>query len=88
VQTITAELARDLGLPDASGVLITRVEAGGPAEKAGLRPEDVILEVNRKPIYRLSDYYQALKSGKNHEPILLLVRRGDRVFYTAVQQKE
>ena len=42
------EVLKALGLN--GGVLVSRVEAGGPAEKAGIQPEDVIVAMNGKPI--------------------------------------
>ncbi len=46
IQNVDQELAQSFGLPDATGALVARVEPGSAAEKAGLQPGDVILEVN------------------------------------------
>jgi serine protease Do len=46
---ITPELAEDLGLPSASGVIIGTVE-DGPAKDAGIRPGDVITKFNGEPV--------------------------------------
>jgi Do/DeqQ family serine protease len=46
VQEVTAEIADSFKLPAAGGVLITQVERGGPAEKAGVRPGDILVAVN------------------------------------------
>jgi serine protease DegQ len=50
VQDITAELAQSFKLSAARGVLITQVERGSPADKAGIRPGDILLAVNDKPV--------------------------------------
>ena len=50
VQNITKELAESLKLPVANGVLITQVERGGPAGKAGVRLGDVLLSVNGRRV--------------------------------------
>lgn len=46
IQTVSPELAEGLRLPEAKGALVSSVSAGGPADKAGIRQGDVILEFN------------------------------------------
>lgn len=50
VQDITAELAQSFTLSAARGVLITQVERGSPADKAGMKPGDILLAVNDRPV--------------------------------------
>ena len=50
VQEVTPELARAFKLDSTSGVVISRVETDSPAERAGLLPGDVVLEVNGRRI--------------------------------------
>jgi serine protease Do len=50
IQPVTNELAQGLGLKDVRGVLINSVTPGGPADKAGLKTGDVILQVNGKDV--------------------------------------
>jgi serine protease Do len=47
---LTPELVRELGLPDARGALVVEVLPGSPAERAGLRPRDIIRSFNGRPI--------------------------------------
>jgi len=49
-QEITPELAESFGLPDTDGALIAGVVRNSPADKAGVRPGDVLLAVNGKPV--------------------------------------
>ncbi len=49
-QGVTAEIASSLGLDRPRGVLINKVFAGGPADRAGLRVGDVVLAVNGKAV--------------------------------------
>ena len=46
IQPLTSDLASSLGLKDVRGVLVNSVTPGGPGEKAGLKPGDVILKLN------------------------------------------
>jgi S1-C subfamily serine protease len=50
VQDITAELAQSFKLSAARGVLITQVERGSPADKAGIKPGDILVAVNDRPV--------------------------------------
>jgi len=48
---VTPEISRMLSLPkNTQGTVITRVRAGSPAETAGLKPGDVIVSLNGKPV--------------------------------------
>ena len=49
-QEITPELAESFGLPDSEGALIAGLMRNSPADIAGIRPGDVLLAVNSKPV--------------------------------------
>ncbi|MBC7793041.1 MAG: Do family serine endopeptidase [Clostridia bacterium] len=55
IQPLTPELAKSYDLQDEHGVLVADVVNGGPADKAGLKSGDVILEFDRKKLARSSD---------------------------------
>jgi serine protease Do len=55
IQEVTKELAESFGLPKAAGALVNSVEKGGPADKAGLEPSDVILKFDGKTVNSTSD---------------------------------
>jgi len=50
VQDVTPELAQSFNLSASRGVLITQVERGSPADKGGIRPGDILLTVNNRPV--------------------------------------
>lgn len=54
-QEMTPALAQSFGLPAATGALVVRVEAGSPAEAAGLAQGDAVLALDRKPLARFID---------------------------------
>lgn len=87
VQPLTPDVAESLGLSrDVKGMVVVRVEAGSPAEEAGLRRGDVILEVNREPVKDLASYRKALKAAASKKTVLLLVRRGENTIFIAVKR--
>jgi serine protease Do len=55
IQEVTKELAESFGLPKAAGALVNSVEKGGPADKAGIEPSDIIVSFNGKPVGIWSD---------------------------------
>ncbi len=60
VQEITRLLALSLGLDSQRGVLVSEVDKGSPAAKAGLQPGDVIRRLNKRPIQTIEDARAAL----------------------------
>jgi serine protease Do len=87
VQELTPEIARSLGVPSESGVVVTGVEQGSPADEVGIRRGDVILEVNQQAVTNVRDYLAALGPGEER-PVLFLIRRGDNAMYVALQPED
>lgn len=85
VTELTRELARKYGISDTKGVLVTFVENDGPAERAGIREGDVIIEVNREPVENLDEYYQATQEAKKGDNILFWIKRGRSSQFVVVQ---
>ena len=50
-QDVTPTIARQFGVKDSQGALVGEVEANSPAQKAGLKNGDIILEVNGNSVY-------------------------------------
>jgi serine protease DegQ len=67
VQEISPEIAESFSLKSTDGALIAGVLRGGPADRAGIRPGDVLVAVNNKPVtdsVSLLNLIAALPPGK------------------------
>ena len=86
VQPVTPQLAENLGLERAEGLVVTAVKRDSAAEHAGLRSGDVITEINRQPIKNLADYNRALERSEKAKSLLFLVRRGQSSLFLALKR--
>jgi hypothetical protein len=71
-------LRAQLELPAGEGLVVVRVEEGGLAEAAGLKKNDVLLDVDGKKVASAADVKAALKKGAT----LTVVRKGKRETLT------
>jgi serine protease Do len=85
VQEITAELAQKLGLPENKGVVITHVTPGSPAEEAAIKAGSVIISVNRQKVDNLAEFTAAMNNAAKQDRVLLMVRQGDVIRFTALR---
>ncbi len=78
-QSLTQDLAQALGLDRDQGAVITQVQAGSPAEKAGLQASDVVVGVNGKTIRDRQDLQNALGLLPVGEAVeLTILREGEK----------
>jgi serine protease Do len=71
LQTLTPDVAASLGMERGTkGAVVTDVLAGSPAEKAGLRPGDAIVEVDRRPVASADEAVAALRGGPRNGHLL------------------
>jgi Do/DeqQ family serine protease len=75
VESLTGDAALRLELPVSRGLLVTEVQPGSPAEKAGIRRGDVILEISRRTADDPATLFKALSALKPGESILIYVHR-------------
>jgi serine protease Do len=76
IQPVSDDMARSFGLKEAKGALIGEVTPGSPAEKAGLRPEDVVTGVDGRVVEDNSDLSRYIASRAPGSSVRLKVLRG------------
>jgi serine protease Do len=64
ITEVTKDVAESLGLAKSQGVLISSVEPGGPADKGGLQPGDIVLKYNNVAVNKGSDLRRMIGSTK------------------------
>jgi serine protease Do len=77
IQEVSKELADSLALGKPMGAVVNAVEKGGPADKAGLEPGDVILKFDGKPINASADLPRMVAATKpGTRPTVQVWRKG------------
>ena len=101
-QDVTPDIADLLKLKESKGVIVAKVEKGSPAEKAGLQPQDVILEMNGKNIESYDVFrndiamlepgskvrFLIMRDGKTHEVVVTLGERPSEVAQAAPAERK
>lgn len=85
LRPITPEIARDLRLPVDAGLLVVGVDAGGPADRIGLRPRDIIFQVGRFYVQDLDALGMLLEDVPPGEAVKIGVARGSVAAWVTIQ---
>jgi len=88
ITPVTPEIAKQLGLKTAEGVVVETVDSGSVAQEAGLRKGDVIVEINRQKIKNVNDYLKAMGEAKAGQGVLLLISRGGSTFFVTLKEEK
>lgn len=79
LRALTPDLAKELGVKEKRGVVVTTVAPNSPGARAGLRAEDVVLEVNREPVASVNQMKAAVKRAG--DDLVMRVLRGDNYLF-------
>lgn len=73
---ITPEMAEQYNLPVSEGAIVAEVLRGGPADQAGVRPEDIIVQLGESPIRGIGDLRSVLRERQPGASLQATVVRG------------
>ena len=83
-EDLPPETSRRLGIQDENGVIVSAVQPGSPADLAGIRRGDVILEVNQETVDSVKDVKKRIAEAEDKDSLLLLVNRGNGKFFVGL----
>lgn len=88
IQEVTKELAESFGLDETGGALVTLVQKGGPADKAGLKTKDIIINFDDKVVNTSSDLPRIVGATKPGAEVSIKVWRNGLIKKLMVQVDE
>jgi len=88
MEPVTEELAQYYRMNKAEGAYINAVQKDSPAEKAGLRRGDIILELNKKAITKPEELQEAVKATKIGDKVTMLIYRQNETLIVTVKIEE
>ena len=87
ISPLSPEAREKLNLPKNQGLMVETVEPKSPAEKAGLKPDDVLLKANDKPLGDLRDMLKLVNEVKEGKLTLDVLRDGKHETVVAMLAK-
>jgi len=88
IQDLTEQLGEYFGVKEGEGVLITEVIEGSPAEEAGLKAGDVILEIDGRKVEDTGELFKAISEKEKGDRVELEVLRNKRPKKFSLTLKE
>jgi serine protease Do len=88
IQDLTWQLAQDMGLDLSQGVVIADIARNGPADKAGLKPKDVIQKVNGSTIQNTAQLLEIVAAQKPGEELDVQIQRNGQQRTMKVKLQE
>jgi Do/DeqQ family serine protease len=88
VQTVTSDIAANLGLKEVRGVIVSNIEKGSPAERAGLKQGDVITVINGTQIDDGNSLRNVVASAGPGADVTITVLRDGRELHLSAKLDE
>lgn len=87
-QPVDEDMAQALGLDESQGALIASVEPGTPADKAGLKEQDVVLEIDGRKVTDENDFRLRVAEHNPDDKVELKIVRDRNIKYITVTLTE
>jgi serine protease Do len=85
VEDITPKIAGEYNLSETSGVVVTAVESDSSSDEAGLKPGDVILEMDQTKVIDVKQFEARIHEYHKGDTILFLISRSGSTLYVTLQ---
>ena len=80
VQNLDEDLSLYMKVPGEKGLLVKTVETGSPAARHGIKPGDILLSIEKRPVASIVDYHQVLRDYPVGSTIhITVLRRGKKM---------
>ncbi len=87
LRQLRPEEARSLGMQSPRGLVITGIQQGSAAHQAGLRPGDVILQANGRPVSEVQEFKTVVEQAQEKGVVLLLINREGQNLFRALRMQ-
>ncbi|MEC8100464.1 MAG: DegQ family serine endoprotease [Pseudomonadota bacterium] len=85
---ITEDMRMRQNIPEGIyGLLVLNVEQNSEAERKGIRPGDIIQEINQVPVNNVNELKEVVRTSSDKKGVLLLVNRQGNIIFVALKVK-
>jgi serine protease Do len=88
LQELTVDLATSLGMDQPRGALVAAVQKGGPAQRAGMQPGDVILSLDGQAIEYSADLARLVAGTRPGESVTVEIWRKGKIMPLQIKVEE
>ncbi|HER25251.1 MAG TPA: Do family serine endopeptidase [Candidatus Atribacteria bacterium] len=85
VESVTTQIAKEMGLPWVKGLVVTEVVPGSSADDMGLQQGDIVLEANRTEVSSIGEWEKVINKLEPGDTLLLLVFRNQHTYYVPIK---
>jgi len=87
VQDLNPELVEYYKIPSGKGVIVESIARGGPADRAGIKSGDIIMNINNRPVPSNSAFQDIMRGVSAGQTLQIQLKRRDRLLSVSVEAK-